>query len=149
MIPSFETRPLPDGGAILFECFACILAVLRITHPIGQKPMSEPTSKTIQETSRKLPIIPHHELSETFADQVGAIMFDGSILKIDFVAVRLGAVMPPAPTTAERHVVARLVLSPGAALDLINQVKQLADQLAQAGLIKTEQGQVTPPAKSN
>jgi len=111
--------------------------------------MSEPASKTIQETSRKLPIVPHHEVSETFADQVGAVMFDGSILKIDFVAVRLGAAMPPAPTTGERHVVARLVLSPSGTLDLINQVKKLSDQLTQAGLIKTEQGQATPPARSN
>ena len=111
--------------------------------------MSEPTSKTIQETSRKLPIIPHHEVSETFADQVGAIMFDGSILKIDFVAVRLGAATPPASSTGERHVVARLVLSPGGTVDLINQVKRLADQLTQAGLIKAEQGQVTAAAQSN
>jgi hypothetical protein len=111
--------------------------------------MSEPTSKTIQETSRKHPIVPHHEVSETFADQVGAIMFDGSILKIDFVAVRLGAAMPPAPTTGERHVVARLVLSPTGTIDLINQVKKLADQLTQTRLIKTEQGQVTLPARSN
>jgi hypothetical protein len=107
-------------------------------------------SNNIQDTARKLPIVPHHEVSETFADQVGAIMFDGSTLKIDFVAVRLGASMPPAPTTGERHVVARLVLPPGGAIDLINQVKQFAEQLAQAGLIKAEQqGQVTPPAKSN
>jgi hypothetical protein len=78
-------------------------------------------------------------------------MFDGSTLKIDFVAVRMGGAMPPAPITGERHVVARLVLSTAATIDLINQVKQLADQLTQAGLIKTEQGQGTPttPAKSN
>jgi hypothetical protein len=106
-------------------------------------------SNNIQDTARKLPIVPHHEVSETFADQVGAVMFDGSALKIDFVAVRMGAAMPPAPVTGERHVVARLVLSTAGAIDLINQVKHLADQLAQAGLIKTDQGQVTPPAKSN
>jgi hypothetical protein len=111
--------------------------------------MSEPSSKTIQETSRKLPIVPHHEVSETFADQVGALIFDGSVLKIDFVAVRMGAAMPPAPVIGERHVVARLALSTAGAIDLINQVRQLANQLAQAGLIKTEQGQVSPPAKSN
>jgi hypothetical protein len=106
-------------------------------------------SNNVLDTARKLPIVPHHELSETFADQVGAMMFDGSALKIDFVAVRLGAPMPPEPTTGERHVVARLVLSTAGTIDLINQVKQLADQLAQAGLIKADQGQVIPPAKSN
>lgn len=110
--------------------------------------MSDPT-KTIQETSRKLPIVPHHEVSETFADQVGMVSFDGSVLKLDFVAVRLSATMPPAPATGERHVVARLVLSPGGTVDLINQIKKLADQLTQAGLIKPGQGEITPSAKSN
>ena len=105
--------------------------------------MSEPMSNNIQDTARKLPIIPHHEVSETFADQVGAMMFDGSLLKIDLVAVRLGA-MPPAPTTGERHVVARLVLSPSGTIDLINQIKKLADQLTQTGLIKADQSQVSP-----
>jgi hypothetical protein len=106
-------------------------------------------SSNIQDTARTLPIIPHHEVSETFADQVGAVTFDGSVLKLDFVAVRLSSTMPPAPATGERHVVARLVLSQAGTVDLINQVKKLADQLTQAGLIKAEQGQVTPPAKSN
>jgi hypothetical protein len=111
--------------------------------------MSEPLSNNIQDTARKLPIIPHHEVSETFADQIGAITFDGSILKLDFVAVRLSAAMPPAPATGERHVVARLVLSPAGTVDLINQIKKLADQLTKAGLIKAEQDQVTSPTKSS
>jgi hypothetical protein len=106
-------------------------------------------SNTIQDTARKAPAVPHHEVSETFVDQVGAILFDGSILKIDFVAVRKTGSAAPALPAGERHVVARLVLSTGGTIDLINQVKQLADQLAQAGLIKTDQGQATPPAKSN
>ena len=91
--------------------------------------MSEPMPNNVQDAARKLPIIPHHEVSETFADQVGAMMFDGSLLKMDLVAVRLGAAMPPAPMIGERHVVARLVLSPSGTVDLINQVKRLADQL--------------------
>ena len=107
--------------------------------------MSDPMSNNIQDTARKLPIVPHHEVSEAFADQVGAILFDGSILKIDFVAVRLSAAQPPAPSSGERHVVARLVLSPAGTVDLINQVKKLADQLTQAGLIKADQ----PLAKPN
>src|SRR5579872_6433685 len=105
--------------------------------------MSEPTPNNILDTARTLPIVPHHEVGETFADQLGALMFDGSLLKIDFLAVRLGAAMPPATPTGERHVVARLVLSPSCTMDLINQVKRLADQLTQAGLIKVEQGKVT------
>lgn len=105
----------------------------------GEKLMSEPMSKTFQETAKTVPIVPHHEVGETFADQVGAVMFDGSMLKIDFVAVRLGAGTSPAPMTGERHVVARLVLSPGGTIDLMNQMKRFADQLAQVRQMKTEQ----------
>jgi hypothetical protein len=111
--------------------------------------MSETITNNVQDTSRKLPIIPHHEVGETFADQVGAVLFDGSVLKIDFVAVRLGAAMPPAPATGERHIVARLVLSQVGTVDLINQVKKLADQLTKAGLIKADQSLGAPPAKAN
>jgi len=33
----------------------------------------------------KFPINPHHELPETFADQVGTMYFDGSALRIEFL----------------------------------------------------------------
>jgi hypothetical protein len=125
--------------------FTCILQQSESGKSKKDKPMSDPMSNNIQDTARKLPIVPHHEVSEAFADQVGAIFFDGSILKIDFVAVRLSAAQPPAPSSGERHVVARLVLSPAGTVDLINQVKKLADQMTQAGLIKAEQ----PLAKPN
>ncbi len=106
---------------------------------------------TPQEMIRKFPIVPHHEIGETFADQVGAIMFDGSTLKIDFVAVRISEPKAPgADPIKERHVVSRLVLSMNGAIDLINQMGKLAGQLTQTGVIKMEQGQVTPtPAKTN
>jgi hypothetical protein len=142
---SFFFSPALSGGILSDRAFR-----VHIGSPQNQAAYrSEPMSNTIQDTARKHPIVPHHEVSETFADQVGAIMFDGSTLKVDFVVVRLVAALPPA-TTGERHVVARLVLPPAGAIDLINQVKQLADQMARAGLIKTEQqGQVVSEAKSN
>jgi hypothetical protein len=99
------------------------------------------------ETMRKFPVVPHHEVRETFADHVGAIMFDGSILRIDFAAVRMSEPVPPALPAGERHVVARLVLSMNGAIDLINQMSKLAGQLTQAGVVKNQQGQVPPQAK--
>jgi hypothetical protein len=95
------------------------------------------------EMIKKLPVVPHHELRETFADQVGFMICDGSTLKVDFEVVRMNEPAPPAPPTKERHVVARLALSMSGAIDLMNQVSRLAGQLAQSGIIKTEQGQVT------
>ena len=100
--------------------------------------------------TKKMPVVPHHEIGETFADQIGFIICDGSTLKIDFEVIRMSEPTSAAPPERQRHVVARLALSMGCAIDLINQVKRLADQLAQSGLIKTtEQGQVVPQSKPN
>jgi hypothetical protein len=104
-----------------------------------------------QETMKRYPLAPHHEVNETFADQIGSTMFDGSSLRIDFLVVRMNEpVAPSGAPMGERHVVSRLVLSMSGAIDLMNQMSRLAGQLTQAGVLKTEQGQVTPtPAKSN
>jgi hypothetical protein len=103
-----------------------------------------------QESIKRYPLVPHHEVKETFADQIGATLFDGSSLRIDFLIVRMNE--PAAPggaPTGERHVVSRLVLSMSGTIDLMNQLSRLAGQLTQAGVLKTEQGQITPtPAKS-
>jgi hypothetical protein len=100
--------------------------------------------------TKKMPVVPHHEIGETFADQIGFIICDGSTLKIDLEVIRMSEPASATPPERQRHVVARLALSMGCAIDLINQVKRLADQLAQSGLIKTtEQGQVVPQSKPN
>jgi hypothetical protein len=97
--------------------------------------------------TKKLPVVPHHEVRETFADQVGFIICDGSTLKLDFEAVRMTEPTSPTPPEKERHVVARLALSMNCAIDLINQMSRLAEQLAKSGLIKSERGQVIPQNK--
>lgn len=99
--------------------------------------------------TKKLPVVPHHETRETFADQIGFLICDGSTLKIDFEAVRMSESAAATPPEKERHVVARLVLSMNGAIDLINQVSRLAEQLAKSGLIKNERGQVVPRGEQN
>jgi hypothetical protein len=83
----------------------------------------------------KFPINPHHELPETFADQVGTMYFDGSALRIEFLVTRVE--QPSPPPKEERHVVSRLVLSPRCTIDLINQLNKLSTTLTQSGLFKT------------
>jgi hypothetical protein len=103
------------------------------------------------ELTKKMPVVPHHEVRETFAEHIGFIICDNSTLKIDFEVIRMNEPTSAAPPERQRHVVARLALSMGCAIDLINQMKRLAEQMAQSGLIKTsEQGQVVsqpPPNK--
>jgi len=94
--------------------------------------------------TKKLPVVPHHEVRETYADQVGFLICDGSTLKIDFEVVRLNEPASSGPPEKERHVVARLTLSMNGAMDLINQITRLAEQMAKSGLIKNERGQVVP-----
>lgn len=76
----------------------------------------------------QLPINLHHEIRETFADQVGTMFFDGSSLRIDFMVTR-----PEKPTatppTGERHVVCRLVLSPRCIADLTSQLVKVSSQI--------------------
>ena len=103
-----------------------------------------------QEMMKRYPVASHHEVKETFADQIGSTMFDGSSLRIEFLVVRMNEPMGPgAAPIGERHVVSRLVLSMSGAIDLINQVSKLAGQLTQAGVLKMEQGQVMQQARSN
>ena len=99
--------------------------------------------------TKKLPVVPHHEVGETFADQIGFLICDGSTLKIDFEAVRMNESTAPTPPEKERHVVARLVLSMNGAIDLIYQVSRLAEQLYKSGLIRNERGQAVPRSEQN
>jgi len=102
-----------------------------------------------RELFQKFPVEPHHEVKETYADFLGLTSFDGSSLRIELLVARMEDPKPPAQPTGQRHIVARLVLSPACAIDLINQMNQIAAQLAQVGLIKMEQGQAKPQQKPN
>jgi hypothetical protein len=82
------------------------------------------------------PINLHHEIGETFADQVGTMYFDGTSLRIDLLVTRVEK--PTQPPTGERHVVSRLVLSPRCSAELITQLNKISAQLAKSGLFKVE-----------
>lgn len=91
-----------------------------------------------RELLKKFSLVAHHEVGETFADQLGMTTFDGNTLRIEFAVTRMNEPKPPAQPTGERHVVTRLVLSTPCAIDLINQMQTIAAQLAAAGLIKKD-----------
>ncbi len=85
------------------------------------------------------------ECSETFADSVQSVIFDGQIMRIEFAVTRMDEVKPDAPMTGRRYPACRLVLSAAAALDLINKMQQTAAALQQAGLVKPTQKSAPPP----
>lgn len=80
------------------------------------------------------------ECGEIFADSINALAFDGQALRIEFGVTRLDEKKTDAPLTGRRYPACRLVLTPVAAVDLINKMQQVGAALAQAGVVKT-----TPP----
>ena len=77
------------------------------------------------------------ELEETFADSIAGLIFDGQTLRIEFDVTRYDEMKPNSPITGRRYPACRRVLSPAAALDLINRVQQIAAATTQAVAMKT------------
>src|SRR3954462_7560745 len=81
------------------------------------------------------------ECSETFADSINSVYFDGQSLRIEFGITRLDDVKPNTPVTGRRLPAQRMVLPPLAAVELINRMQQVGAALTQAGVLKAN-----PPA---
>lgn len=89
------------------------------------------------------------EVSETFADFVHRIQFDGQTLRIEFCVSRLEDQKPPAAATGKRFPACRLVLSATAAVDLMNKMQQITAGLVKAGVLKAEQPGTKPAGQAN
>jgi hypothetical protein len=76
------------------------------------------------------------DCAETFADSINALYFDGQSLRIEFGVTRLDEAKPNTPITGRRYPASRLVLSPLAAVELMNRMQQVATALTQAGVLK-------------
>jgi len=79
------------------------------------------------------------ECEETFADAISALSFDGQTLRIEFAVSRLDETKPNTPMTGRRYPACRLVLPPGAAVDLMQKMQQVAQALVQSGYLKPAQ----------
>ena len=91
------------------------------------------------------------ELAETFADSISHLSFDGQSLRIEFAVTRMDDAKPNTPLTGRRYPAARLVLPPGAAVELINRMQQIATALTQAGVLRQNPPQTTsgaPPTRN-
>ena len=72
------------------------------------------------------------DCSETFADSINGAYFDGQSLRIEFGITRLDEVKPNTPVTGRRLPAQRMVLTPMAAIELINRMQQISAALQQA-----------------
>jgi hypothetical protein len=88
------------------------------------------------------------DVTETFADSITGLVFDGQTLRIEFSVTRVDEVKPDSPITGRRYPASRIVLSPGAAIELINRMQQIGAALTQAGVAKTTPGRGQKPPSS-
>ena len=90
----------------------------------------EPQTATVRYVDRP-------ECTETFADAINNVYFDGQTLRIEFGVTRLDDVKANTPVTGRRFPAQRMALTPSAAVELINRMQQVGAALAQAGVLKT------------
>jgi hypothetical protein len=76
------------------------------------------------------------DCKETFADSVNNVYFDGQSLRIEFGITRIDEIKPNSPVTGRRYPAQRMVLTPMAAVELINRMQQVGLALTQAGVLK-------------
>lgn len=101
-----------------------------------------------QRQSATIRYVDRPEVLETFADSITGVVFDGQTLRVEFAVTRLDEVKTGAPVTGRRYPACRVVLPPGAAIDLINRMQQIAAALTQAGVVRpTPRPGETPQAR--
>jgi len=96
-----------------------------------------------QQLTPQIRYIDRPEVSETFADSLRAISYDGQTMRIEFCAMRMDDLTPPTPPAGRQYPVCRLVLTPNAGIDLFNKLQQIMAALEQSGAVKK-----TPPPLS-
>jgi len=98
---------------------------------------SEPTPRSSSGAAFEYVDVP--AFPETFADSIHSIFFDGQSLRVNFSVTRLSEAAANSPPSGKRYPSCRLVLSPAAAVELINRMQQVSTALVQAGVLKAAQ----------
>lgn len=94
-----------------------------------------------------LQFVERPELPETFADSLRGVMFDGSVVRVEFCVTRVaGAGAAGGQTNMTRQPACRLVLTASGAVELFNQLQQVMGALAQQGIVKRNEAQAQNPA---
>jgi hypothetical protein len=100
-------------------------------------PAPAATAAPGERQSAAIKYVDRDDMGETFADSIIGLEFDGQTLRIEFGVTRLNEIKANSPITGRRYPACRLVLSPAAAVDLINRIQQIATALTQAGIVRT------------
>jgi len=106
-------------------------------NPAAAPDATAPATAARERVPATIRYIDRPELTETFADAISGLVFDGQSLRIEFAVTRLDEVKPNSPISGRRYPACRLVLPPAAAVDLINRMQQIGTALTQAGVTRT------------
>jgi hypothetical protein len=125
----------------------------QMAEPTSSKGNASPTAPATpaapaERQQASIRYIDHADMTETFADSITGLMFDGQTLRIEFGVTRFDEVKPNTQVTGRRYPACRLVLPPAAAIELINRMQQIANALTQAGVVKATPRPATESAKS-
>jgi hypothetical protein len=102
----------------------------------------------LQRQAATIRYVDRPDVEETFADSITGLVFDGQTLRIEFGVTRVDEVKPDSPITGRRYPTSRIVLSPGAAIELINRMQQIGAALTQAGVAKAGPSRAQKPPAS-
>jgi hypothetical protein len=94
-----------------------------------------------EKTAPRIRYIDRPEVSETFADSIRGLSFDGQTMRIEFCSIRIDPVKPPEIPTGRQYPVSRMVLTPSAGIELFNRLQQIIKALEKSGAVHR-----TPPA---
>jgi len=96
-----------------------------------------------QSKAPRITFVDRPEVTETFADSVRSLGFDGQTMRIEFCSVRMDPPTSPEIRTGRQSPTCRMVLTPNAAIDLYGRLQQVIQALEKSGAI-----QRTPPTPS-
>lgn len=96
-----------------------------------------------QKTVPQIRFVDRPEVTETFADSIRSLGFDGQTMRIEFCTVRMDPPKSPESRTGRQYPTCRMVLTPNAAIDLYGRLQQIIQAMEKSGAIqRTPQ---TPP----
>jgi hypothetical protein len=76
------------------------------------------------------------EISETFADSLGRLTFDGIHLRLEFVVNRMDDPNPPAPPTGKALTACRVVIPLPGMIDMVGKLQAVMATLQAQGVLR-------------
>ncbi len=87
-------------------------------------------------TPPQLTYVDRSEISETFADSLGRLTFDGIHLRMEFVVNRMDDPKPPAAPTGRALTACRVVIPLPGMLDMLNKLQAVVAALQAQGALR-------------